>query len=222
MPTREMWSLPSGSTGVGSNGSRQTLGSSGTYAFMSAAMQLQGGGVMPGIATPHDRSQEVCKYFINGGCLRGVACPYRHELPDERHLDVNGLGFILNPNVHNAEKTVSTPQSNIAGNSTVGQVSPTSTGSPLVLGLGSSNVSRPFQFGPNASNGSPKAGGAKALFSSLSSQTGAVSPAAIKQPPKYRPPEPYLEHNLPPVLALPLKTTPKDVAQSLTAALLQN
>ena len=43
--------------------------------------------------------REVCKYFLNGGCLRGDDCTFSHELPDDRHLDVNGVGFILNTNV---------------------------------------------------------------------------------------------------------------------------
>lgn len=205
------------------------MANSSSYFFMSSGMPLQGGGGgggMPAAAPPHDRSQEVCKYFINGGCLRGAACPYLHELPDERHLDVNGLGFILNPNVHNAQKTVSSPQSNVGGAPAIGQGSPTSTGSPLVLGLGGQSVagSRPFQFGPtNANNGSGKVGGgAKAHFSSLTAPSSSAPPAPLKQPPKYRPPEPCMEHNLPPVLSLPLKTTPKEIAQSLSAALLQN
>ena len=46
--------------------------------------------------------QERCRFFLNGGCLRGDACPYSHDLPDERHLDVNGVGFIFTSGVQNS------------------------------------------------------------------------------------------------------------------------
>lgn len=45
---------------------------------------------------------ELCRFFLNGGCIRGDACPYLHELPDERHLDVNGVGFIFTSGVQNS------------------------------------------------------------------------------------------------------------------------
>jgi hypothetical protein len=46
--------------------------------------------------------QEPCRFFLNGGCLRGDACPYSHELPDDRHLDVNNVGFIFTSGVQNS------------------------------------------------------------------------------------------------------------------------
>lgn len=44
----------------------------------------------------------MCRFFLNGGCIRGELCPYSHEFPDERHLDVNGVGFIFNTGVQNS------------------------------------------------------------------------------------------------------------------------
>jgi hypothetical protein len=96
----------------------------------------------------------LCKYFINGGCLRGEQCQYLHELPDERHLDVNGVGFILHSGVHNAQKSVAPP----------------------------GRKRRPM--------------------------------------PRYRPPEPFLEHNLPPALAIPFSTATTDVLQGLLRSML--
>eukprot|EP00658_Telonema_sp_P-2_P057431 TRINITY_DN45898_c0_g1_i1.p1 TRINITY_DN45898_c0_g1~~TRINITY_DN45898_c0_g1_i1.p1 ORF type:complete len:147 (+),score=42.94 TRINITY_DN45898_c0_g1_i1:306-746(+) len=51
------------------------------------------------ITGPGDR--QICKYFVQGACTRGDQCPFLHEMPDERHLDVHGVGFIFNTNVHN-------------------------------------------------------------------------------------------------------------------------
>lgn len=226
LPQKEIWSMPSG-TGVANAGGRPSMtGGSAGYAFMAAGMHLpsgsHGSGAMLGGGTSHDRSQEVCKYFINGGCLRGAACPYLHELPDERHLDVNGLGFILNANVHNAQKTVSTPQSVVGAGPNPGQVSPTSTGSPLVMGLGNQpGGNRQHQFGQGSNSGNGGKAGGKPHFSPMAAQSSGIASSVVKQPPKYRPPEPYLEHNLPPALALPLKAAPKDVAHSLAAGLLE-
>jgi hypothetical protein len=182
-------------------------------------MALQAGGVangmLPGVVPPHDRSQEVCKYFVNGGCLRGANCPYLHELPDERHLDVNGLGFILNPNVHNAQKTVPSPQSQMAG-STASQPSK-STSSPLSIALnGPMTQSRVFMPTKVAKNQPPSLGGS----SPASPQT--VPTGKLPPPPKYNPPEPYLDLNLPPALAFSLKTPAKDTAAALSHTMLQN
>lgn len=216
LSSKEIWNIStSGATG---NGTRTVTGGSNSYAFMPSGMPMQGGStaLMPAVAAPvHDRSQEICKYYVNGGCLRGAACPYLHELPDERHLDVNGVGFILNPNVHNAQKTVSVPQAGGISANPAAQGSPTTTGSPLTMGLNgqSGTTSRQFQFN--------KAAG-KAHYSVLSPPASAMPLSSSKSPAKYRPPEPYLEHNLTPVLALPLRSTTKEVAQSLTRSLLQN
>lgn len=173
-------------------------------------------GVIPGVVPPHDRTQEVCKYFVNGGCLRGANCPYLHELPDERHLDVNGLGFILNPNVHNAQKTVPTPQTQVAASTPSQPIKGTS--SSLSALLSSTSAGQVRGFGPTKA--------AKHQPPSLSVSSPAspqmVPMGKLPAPPKYNPPEPYLELNLPPALAFPLKVPPKDTATTLTHLMLQN
>lgn len=223
LPSKELWNIPS-SSGSPNNGRGTGNGVGGTssYAFAasvaSGMMPLSGGsagsGVMPSIAPPHDRAQEVCKYFVNGGCLRGASCPYLHELPDERHLDVNGVGFILNPNVHNAQKTVTMPQ-NALGSPAPGQVSPTSTGSPLMMNLSSQQGGGRGFFSK----------GGKQHYNALNSTSGLPVQQfkATQQPPaRYRPPEPFLEHNLPPVLALPLKISSEETTQALVRSMLMN
>lgn len=135
-------------------------------------------GMPPSLPPMSDK--QLCKYFVNGGCLRGDQCQFLHELPDERHLDVNGVGFILNSNVHNAQKPVP-PLPTTLGNSIARKLA---TGS----GLPSLNVS-----------GQPKA----------------------RVIPRYRPPEPFLEFNLTPALALPFQTNTPDVATSFYKLMMQ-
>ncbi|KPA73536.1 hypothetical protein ABB37_09842 [Leptomonas pyrrhocoris] len=218
-----MWNMAS-SPVSSVNGSRSVTGSASSYVFMSTGgsqtmMGLQTGGVangmIPGVVPPHDRTQEVCKYFVNGGCLRGANCPYLHELPDERHLDVNGLGFILNPNVHNAQKTVPSPQSQAAA--TTASQPPKTTSSPLSIALNgpTQTQNRVYMSTKVANNQPPPLGGS----SPASPQT--VPNGKLPPPPKYNPPEPYLELNLPPALAFPLKAPAKDTAASLARAMLQ-
>lgn len=207
---------------------------------------------MPSVApAPRDRYQEICKYFINGGCLRGRACPYSHELPDERHLDVNGLGFILNPNVQNAQKTVPSG----APSSAAGSPGPASAASPVGSGgygtssaSGGGAVRQPFIPSPNfttsssSSNNNSNGGGGTAVkyYSApqlpppshaqnsggqpASSPLHAMPTAVLKTtpPPRYRPPEPYLEHNLTPVLVIPMKTSSREVAKVFTGSMLSS
>ncbi|AAZ10111.1 ZFP family member, putative [Trypanosoma equiperdum] len=165
---------------------------------------------MPTTASTHERSQELCKYYVNGGCLRGAQCQYLHELPDERHLDVNGYGYILNPNVHNAQKTIPLA----ASNNTTGTVQvnggAATTTSSLLVGL---------TPGGNRQIISSKGKTQAHLMVGVPYQIPTTTAKA--SPPKYRPPEPFLEYNLPPTLALPLKTSPEDVARQLTCAILQ-
>ena len=123
---------------------------------------------------------QLCKYFVNGGCLRGDQCQFLHELPDERHLDVNGVGFIFNSNVHNAQAKPVAPV-------------PTSLGNTIARKLGGS-------------------GGLPAPIA------GPSKPRVI---PRYRPPEPFLEFNLPPALALPFQANTPDVAQSFYKLMMQ-
>lgn len=164
-----------------------------------------GGGVvggMGGLGVPASASSQqlmgdkppVCKYFVNGGCLRGDQCNYLHELPDERHLDVNGLGFIFNSNVHNAQKSV-----------TGSSVGPTAVSS--AAGVVGGMVASGVPAGVGSVVGAPP------------SLPPARKPMK-KVIPKYRPPEPCLEHNLPPALALPFHTQQGDVLQSLLASML--
>ncbi|RNF08780.1 uncharacterized protein Tco025E_07082 [Trypanosoma conorhini] len=210
-----------------------SIPSSNSYAFLSSSavtvaspsllVQSGSGGVnglgsnavslMPAIVN-HDRSQELCKYFLNGGCLRGAQCQYLHELPDERHLDVNGYGYILNPNVHNAQKTLplamnSNPTGNVQVNG--GALSP----SPLMLGLSSGNSRQ-----SHGAKAKPPASFMVGVPTQLPFQLSSSNVKAL--PPKYRPPEPFLDYNLPPTLALPLNTPSKDVAMQLTRTMLQN
>ncbi|CAM45293.1 conserved hypothetical protein [Leishmania braziliensis MHOM/BR/75/M2904] len=218
-----MWNMSS-STVPSVNGSRPPAGVAGGYVFIPSgtkqSMPLHASGVVngviPGVVPPHDRTQEVCKYFVNGGCLRGANCPYLHELPDERHLDVNGLGFILNPNVHNAQKTVASPQTPVTA------ITPSQplkgTGSPLTMMLSSQNATQSRVFGPTkvAKNQPPSMSG------SSSASPQAVPMGKLPAPPKYNPPEPYLELNLPPALAFPLKVPTKDTTATLAHLMLQN
>ncbi|KAL7697144.1 hypothetical protein N2W54_008253 [Lotmaria passim] len=218
-----MWNMAS-SPVPSVNGSRPATGGASNYVFMAAGgsqtmMALQAGGLangmVPGVVPPHDRTQEVCKYFVNGGCLRGANCPYLHELPDERHLDVNGLGFILNPNVHNAQKTVPSQQLQMAP-STASQP-PKSTTSPLSIALDGSMVQSRVFMPTKVAKNQPSSLGGSSPASPQTAPNGKLPP-----PPKYNPPEPYLELNLPPALAFPLKTTVKDTAAALSHAMLQN
>jgi pre-mRNA-splicing factor RBM22/SLT11 len=32
--------------------------------------------------------QKVCSFFVKGECKRGSECPYRHELPSDRNMDL--------------------------------------------------------------------------------------------------------------------------------------
>ncbi|KAG5499167.1 hypothetical protein JIQ42_03979 [Leishmania sp. Namibia] len=218
-----MWNMSS-SPAPSANGSRPSAGAAGGYVFMPSgakqSMSLQAGGVVngviPGVVLPHDRTQEVCKYFVNGGCLRGANCPYLHELPDERHLDVNGLGFILNPNVHNAQKTVASSQTQMATSAPGQQLK--ATGSSLTMMLGNSNASQSRVFGPTkAAKHQPTS-----MSGSSSASPQMVPMGKLPPPPKYNPPEPYLELNLPPALAFSLKVPTKDTAATLTHLMLQN
>lgn len=206
-----------------------TVANSGSYAYLASAaasasssLLVQGGmngissnpaGLMPAMVS-HDRSQELCKYFLNGGCLRGAQCQYLHELPDERHLDVNGFGYILNPNVHNAQKTLPLAMNN----NSAGAVQANGgalTSSPLMLGL---NVGSSRQV--HGAKSKPPASFMTGLPAQLPFQLPATNMKA--PPPKYRPPEPFLEYNLPPTLALPFNTPSTDVALHLKRMILQN
>ncbi|KEG06456.1 hypothetical protein DQ04_13841020 [Trypanosoma grayi] len=221
--------------GITSSTSAPVMSTSNTsYAFMSSAassMLVQGGtnglsntpaALMPATVS-HERSQELCKYFLNGGCLRGAQCQYLHELPDERHLDVNGYGYILNPNVHNAQKTLPLAvSSTVTGAVQVNGGAPAS--SPLMLGLNTGGGS-----GGGGGGSSRQSHGAKSkpqtsfmvpVPTHLQFQ---LSSSTVKAPPpRYRPPEPFLEYNLPPTLALPFNTPSKEVAFQLSRTMLQN
>ncbi|KPI85202.1 hypothetical protein ABL78_5747 [Leptomonas seymouri] len=216
-----MWNMTSSPVSSGSN-SRPTTGGASNYVFMATGgsqtmMALQTNGVIPGVVPPHDRTQEVCKYFVNGGCLRGANCPYLHELPDERHLDVNGLGFILNPNVHNAQKTVPSPQSQMAVSTTTSQP-PKGTNSPPSIALnGPMAAQNKVQISTKVAKNQPPSLSGSSPASPQTAPNGKLPP-----PPRYNPPEPYLELNLPPALAFPLKAPTKDTATSLSHAMLQS
>ncbi|CAD2215360.1 hypothetical protein AGDE_12035 [Angomonas deanei] len=203
-----MWNIPGGN---GANGNRNMAGPNG-YAYLASnpMVPIQNGsnGGPPG-------TTEVCKYFVNGGCTRGMACPYLHELPDERHLDVNGLGFILNPNVQNvqnAQKPVSAPNQQLSA--AAGSMSPSGS----ALGINSQNRT-PLSFNNNATNNNYNKPGGKVFIMGANNQVS----SSLKQPPLlYRPPEPFLDHNLPPTLALSLGAPGEDFSQGLARALLQN
>ncbi|KAK7198542.1 hypothetical protein NESM_000815900 [Novymonas esmeraldas] len=218
-----MWNMSS-SPVSSVNGSRPPAGSAGSYVYMPAGasqsmMPLHAGGVgngvIPGVVPPHDRTQEVCKYFVNGGCLRGANCPYLHELPDERHLDVNGLGFILNPNVHNAQKTVASPQTQTSASTPSQPLKPPSAALPMMLGNHGASHTRVFGPTKTAKHQPPLIG----VSSPASPQMMAV--VKLPAPPKYNPPEPHLELNLPPALAFSLKVPRKETTASLTSLMLQ-
>ncbi|KAH9599412.1 Torus domain [Trypanosoma melophagium] len=212
--------------GLGTPSATVTSASNASYAFLASATSsvlLQGttngisnnptAALMPATVS-HDRSQELCKYFLNGGCLRGAQCQYLHELPDERHLDVNGYGYILNPNVHNAQKTLPLAVNNNAtGAVQVNGGAPTS--SPLMLGLNAGS-GRQSHSAKSKTQTSLLVGVPAHLPFQLSNSNVKV------RPPKYRPPEPFLEYNLPPTLALPFNTPSKDVALQLTRTMLQD
>lgn len=148
------------------------------------AAGLRGMAAIPTSVPSLGDKPQICKYFVNGGCLRGDQCQFLHELPDERHLDVNGVGFIFNSNVHNAQAK---PVAAV----------PTSLGSTIARKLGGGGIA-----------------------ASLNVVSGPVKPRVI---PRYRPPEPFLEFNLPPALALPFQTNSNasDVAQSFYKVMMQ-
>ena len=141
---------------AGTSGGNGLGGMSGLGAGAVSASTSNGG--IPGLSTPTSvpgmptsgsgtPASNICRFFLNGGCMRGDQCPYLHELPDERHLDVNNQGFIFNAQAVN---------SNIVNAGSVG-------------GAG---------------------------------RTGKITPPSQKKAiPKYRPPEPQMDHNVPPALA---------------------
>lgn len=214
-------------------GTSSAVTNTGNYAFLTSATNTtsssllvqSGGGGMNGIGgntaalmpamVSHERSQELCKYFLNGGCLRGAQCQYLHELPDERHLDVNGYGYILNPNVHNAQKTLPLAMNNSSTGAVQGNGGTINSSSPLMLGL---NVGNGRQFhGPKSKSQSTF------MVGLPTQQSFQISATSVKvPPPRYRPPEPFLEYNLPPTLALPFNTPSKEVALQLTRTILQS
>jgi hypothetical protein len=165
--------------GGGSNGSG--LGMGGPPSMGSSQM----------VAPPVGDRPALCKYFVNGGCLRGDSCSFLHELPDERHLDVNGLGFIFNSNVHNA------------GKNTV----PGGGGSSSGLDRASGGGGLP----QGSVGGGPSGSGLRK-----------ITPPARRQIPRYRPPEPHLEHNLPPALATAFNVAPADIMSSLMRTMLDS
>ena len=145
---------------------------------------MLGGGGGGSSSAPVGDKPALCKYFVNGGCLRGDTCSFLHELPDERHLDVNGLGFIFNSNVHNAGKSA---------------------------GMG---------------GGGGGGGGGSSVVAQTAAQTAAlhrkITPPVKKQIPRYRPPEPHLEHNLPPALATAFNVAPADIMTTLMRTMLDS
>jgi hypothetical protein len=180
---KDLWQQPSSSLLRGSGVGGPSNGSSlGGPPASSLAGQMQPVGDKPAL----------CKYFVNGGCLRGESCSFLHELPDERHLDVNGLGFIFNSNVHNAH-----------GKSSLGPIPSGSIGSAL---------------------GGPATGGggqsqAAAVQAALLRK---ITPPVRRQIPRYRPPEPHLEHNLPPALATAFNIAPADIMSTLMRTMLDS
>ncbi|KAG8340063.1 Torus domain [Trypanosoma vivax] len=215
-----------GATGIGGSTSvSAATTNNNSYAFLTATsppVLLPGStnGMSSTPATqvpatvPHERSQELCRFFVNGGCIRGENCQFLHQLPDERHLDVNGYGYILNPNVHNAQKTLPLAVSNNPTSATQVNSGATSN-SPLMLGL-SANNGRQSHSAKNKPQTSLMVGAPTNLPFQIPTQV------VKAPPPKYRPPEPFLEYNLPPTLALPLKTPSEEVAAQLTRTMLQS
>jgi hypothetical protein len=90
-------STPLGVGGANGSGDRSPLLNGGAQQsiILSALMGNSGAPTSTG------SNVAVCKYFLNGGCLRGEGCQFLHEIPDERHLDVNGVGFVFNSNAQN-------------------------------------------------------------------------------------------------------------------------
>lgn len=281
--------LPMGS----GSGGGAVVGGSPTYNSSLTSPSLS----VPGMGgPPPERPHELCKYFINGGCVRGALCPFSHSVPDERHLDVNKVGFILHPNVQNAQKAVPTsvsspsssshntsalqnPVSGEAGFSTTGSTtgagvstssfpgyatvspapsgvvtlssSPTSLSGHLGTDLTSSPIFYPAFFPPSSNtsvSGSTKgftnptlkpnpairtatSDANKGNPPMVSVHSSVVIPPDTAQllskfsdndslpttigkstpPPRYRPPEPFLEQNLPPALALSFKSRTKEM-----------
>lgn len=164
---------------------------------MSSSMMVGGGSIGASPTTPAGEKPPLCKYFVNGGCLRGDQCSFLHELPDERHLDVNGLGFIFKSNVHNAQKTV------------VSSPGPAQQGS---VGGGGGLSGNSISSSMN-----------NLMSATASGVAGGLLPSGRKQGkrviPRYRPPEPVLEHNLPPALAIPFAASQTEIVQNLLALL---
>lgn len=249
-----------GMMGGTSSGSMASAASSSVGGLGSSSM-MGGFGFVP-------EKPQLCKYFVNGGCIKGDQCNYLHELPDERHLDVNGLGFIFNSNVHNAQKGVTTAvaaqvaaqQHQIGGGvsmPTGGGVSGNS--SMVVSSNGHLGLQQPAVSGPNGglalgvggmggmvglpsavvglgSSSSPAGSSGVGAIGVLGGSTTSISPPASiagssgagggrkpmkKIVPKYRPPEPFLEHNLPPALAIPFSTSPADIQSALSMCMLE-
>lgn len=229
------------STGVKGGGSN---GFSYAGSATVSMMQLQGGSPTSastalgmsgsGVGGMHERSQEVCKYFVNGGCLRGAACPYLHELPDERHLDINGLGFILNPNVHNAQKTSANvsapppplpppgqaPLSAVSTQQIAQSPSPVTVISPLTVGLGAQSKTSRLYAGNKVMVGKNPTSHLS-LASGVPSSLTPLTNIKLSAPPRYVPPDLFLEYNLPPALAIPLRLATEGMTQSLASTMLQ-
>mmetsp|Transcript_44038 Transcript_44038/g.50920 ORF Transcript_44038/g.50920 Transcript_44038/m.50920 type:complete len:275 (-) Transcript_44038:119-943(-) len=230
----------------GSGGGPMMVGSSSAL----GSQPMGGFGLVP-------EKPPLCKYYVNGGCIKGDQCNYLHELPDERHLDVNGLGFIFNSNVHNAQKGVTSAvaaqvaahQHQIGGVSmpsvppivgvqnSVMPVTPsghmgmpqsqTSSGNSG-MGLNGMGLSVPAALagglggaGATGAQGILPGASSVAVSSALASSGGGGRKPMKKIVPKYRPPEPFLEHNLPPALAIPFHTSQKDIQQALAMCLLE-
>jgi hypothetical protein len=183
---------------------------------VSSSMMIGGGSIGASPTTPGNGEKQLCKYFVNGGCLRGDQCSYLHELPDERHLDVNGLGFIFKSNVHNAQKTVVTsPGPSLPGGGAQNGMG--ILGGNIIAGGGvPGGIVNPGSVGVPPSSLNHMLVGASTSASTL-------MPSGRKQGkrviPRYRPPEPVLDHNLPPALAIPFTASHNDVVQNLLATL---
>ena len=145
--------------------------------------QLGGiGGGPPSMAAQHHAmsSTPLCKFYVSGGCLRGESCPFLHELPDERHLDVNGVGFIFNSNAQNTQ------------NGGGVRPPPATTGHLPSRQLPSLMPSLPSQGGQTLVTGN-LSGGMVPPWSNATTTKAALE--------RYRPPPVQLEGNLSPVLA---------------------